>query len=163
MSVVGPPLCIPRRRLRSLASRRPHDRQASGAHQVRAPLQKRIPGYLVSAGSNLTRAWGSSDREAIPSFGYTRYRCAPTVRCDRNKRSAISRLESPDAAICAIWSSCGGIVVRPSSPQPPGLFARYRLQNADPYRLDPRLPLARPRTAHTAYVIRTECCVDTTM
>jgi hypothetical protein len=33
----------------------------------------------------------------------------------------------------------GGIVVRPSSPQPPGLLAPYRLPNADPYRLDPRL------------------------
>src|SRR5467141_4794620 len=65
------------------------------------------PGYLVSAGSQLASAWGSSDREATPSFGYTRYKCAPTVRCDRNKRSAISVLESPDAAICAIWSSCG--------------------------------------------------------
>jgi hypothetical protein len=60
------------------------------------------PGYLVGAGSRVARAWGSSDREATPSFGYTWYRCAPTVRCDRNKRSAISRLESPDAAICAI-------------------------------------------------------------
>ena len=31
-------------------------------------------------------AWSasrSSERDVIPSFGYTRYRCEPTVRCDR--------------------------------------------------------------------------------
>src|SRR5260370_36544961 len=47
-------------------------------------------GYLVSAGSHVARAWCSSDREATPSFGYTRYRCAPTGRRHRNTPSAIS-------------------------------------------------------------------------
>ena len=30
-----------------------------------------------------SRTPGSAARELTPSFGKTRYRCAPTVRCDR--------------------------------------------------------------------------------
>src|SRR5216110_1780762 len=48
----------------------------------------------VRAGSSDARARASSDRETTPSFGKTRYRCAPTVRCDRNKaRPRIPREE----------------------------------------------------------------------
>ena len=41
----------------------------------------------------------------MPSLGKIRYRCPPTVRWERKRRSPISRFESPSAASCAIWSS----------------------------------------------------------
>jgi hypothetical protein len=44
---------------------------------------------------------------------------------------------------CVCCRKRGGIVVRPSSPQPPGLIAPYRLQNADPDGLDTGLSLRR--------------------
>ena len=45
----------------------------------------------VRAGSSNARARASSDRETIPSFGKTRYRCAPTVRSTGTRLDLVSR------------------------------------------------------------------------
>ena len=53
------------------------------------------------------RASRRAAREVMPSLGKIWYRCAPTVRCERNSRSAICLFVSPDAASWATSSSWG--------------------------------------------------------
>ena len=101
--------------------------RVSSSEDIRATVRPdplghigRIPNpYPHSSGDSAAKRFTSAVRLRIPSFRYTRERCASTVFGLMKSRSAISRFRRPDAAADATACSVSSeLVVRPDEAEP---------------------------------------------